>query len=535
MTATPDQGPIHNESGASDPKAQSLPRVQERVRARGLTSATGLVVGTIVGTGDLTTPMAQANNRAAITRFRCMTNLPPDGESHRALVRIPEHRPPAPTALGIPMTIWNTAFATLYLTDGQPGHAFTEPAEINSRAVASAAEVSIEDTQPSDRAITTAEWIDAGRALTTAVLAGMDPHPRPLQLIADHARALTGAEQVIVLVPDDTDLPAQQVETLVVSTAVGRHANELIGQPIPVERSTAGGVFRSGTPVIDQAFRLPIQAFTGVGQRPAIVVPLHCQEKVIGVMAVARGAHQPAFNTRDLELMSDFAGHAAVALALANARRMSVVTDRERIAHNLHDLVIQRVFAVGMDLQGTVARSRSAEVTDRLNRTLSDLQAIIEDIRTAIFGLHCPAGQTSSFRQRIQQTIANLTDNRDITTTLQISGPLSVIGDILAEHAEAVIMEAISNAVRHSGGTGLTVTVAVADELVVDITDNGSGIPADNRRHSGLANMRRRAEQVGGHCTIGSTPAGGTHLHWTAPLADHNDGPLPIDAVLAVN
>ena len=210
---------------------------------------------------------------------------------------------------------------------------------------------------------------------------------------------------------------------------------------------------------------------------------------------------------------------------------MSVRTDRERIAHNLHDLVIQRVFAVGMDLQGTVARSRSPEVTARLNRTLSDLQAIIEDIRTAIFGLQSPAGQTSSFRQRIQQTVANLTDNRDITTTLQISGPLSVIGDPVAEHAEAVITEAISNAVRHSGGTGLTIKVAVADELAIDITDNGNGIPADNRRHSGLANMRRRAEQVGGHCTIGSTPTGGTHLHWTAPLADHRAGSLPTDEV----
>ena len=380
-------------------------------------------------------------------------------------------------------------------------------------------------------ATTPARWIEAGRTIITAVLSGVEPHPRPLQLIAERACALTGAEQAIVLVPDDADLPTQQVDTLVVSTAVGRHAGEVIGQLVPVARSTTGAVFRSGTPVITKMFRLPIQAFTDFGKRPAIVVPLHCQDTVIGVIAVARAADQPAFKALDLELMSDFAGHAAFALTLASAREMSVRTDRERIAHNLHDLVIQRVFAVGMDLQGTVARSRSPEVTDRLNRTLSDLQAIIEDIRTAIFGLQSPAGQTSSFRQRIQQTVANLTDNRYITTTLQISGPLSVIGDPVAEHAEAVITEAISNAVRHSGGTGLTIKVAVADELAIDITDNGNGIPADNRRHSGLANMRRRAEQVGGHCTIGSTPTGGTHLHWTAPLADHRAGSLPTDAV----
>jgi RNA polymerase sigma-70 factor (TIGR02947 family) len=454
-----------------------------------------------------------------------------DVTTDRAAERFPEHHPPTRTVLGVPITIRNATFVTLYLTDSQSGRGFTEADEIDARAVASAAEVAIENAQLFDRSITTAKWIEAGRTITTAFLSGMEPHPRPLQLIADRACALTGAEEVIVLVPDDADLPAQQVDTLVVSTAVGRHADEVIGQLVPVARSTTGGVFRSGTPVITEALRYPIQAFTDVGQRPAIVVPLRCQDTVIGVIAVARGMDQPAFDARDLELMSDFAGHAAVALTLAGARELSVITDRERIAHNLHDRVIQRVFAVGMDVQGTVARSHSPEVTDRLNRTLADLQAIIEDIRTAIFGLQSPLGQTSSFRQRIQQTVADLTDNRSITTTLQISGPLSVIGDLVAEHAEAVIMEAISNAVRHSGGTGLTVKVAVADELVIDITDNGIGIPADNRRHSGLANMRRRAEQAGGHCTIGSPPAGGTHIHWTAPLADHRAGSLPIDAV----
>ena len=208
------------------------------------------------------------------------------------------------------------------------------------------------------------------------------------------------------------------------------------------------------------------------------------------------------------------------ALTLASVRERAVASERERIARNLHDLVIQRVFAVGMDLDGTVARSHCPEVTERLHRTLSDLQAIIEDIRTAIFGLTSPGGPPASFRQRIQKTVADMTDSRCITTTLQMSGPLTVIGDVVAEHAEAVITEALSNAVRHSGATSLTVTVAVADELAIDITDNGTGIPADNRRHSGLANMHRRAEQVGGHCRISAPSAGGTHLYWTAPLAD---------------
>lgn len=439
----------------------------------------------------------------------------------RAAAGISDHHPLMRTVLSVPIMIRKTRFATLYLTENQSGCGFTEFDEIDARAVASAAAVAIDNAQLFDRATVRAAWIEAGLAITTAILSSVEPHPRPLQLIADRACALTDAEQAIVLVPDDADRIAQQVDSLVVSTAVGRHAGDLIGQLVPVAQSTTGEVFRSGAAVITETFRHPIQAFTDVGRRPAIVMPLRCQDTVIGVVVVARSPDQPVFDARDLELMSDFAGHAAAALTLADARALAVLTDRERIAHNLHDLVIQRVFAVGMDVQGTVARSHSPEVTDRLNRTLSELQAIIEDIRTAIFGLlQSPVGQTSSFRQRIQQLVAAMTDNRDITTTLQISGPLTVIADVVAEHAEAVIMEAISNAIRHSGASGLIVKVAVGDELAIDITDNGNGIPADNRRHSGLANMRRRAEQVGGHCTIGSALAGGTHLHWTAPMAD---------------
>ncbi len=138
-----------------------------------------------------------------------------------------------------------------------------------------------------------------------------------------------------------------------------------------MEGSTTGGVFRSSVPLITESFRHPIQSFTDVGQRPAIVMPLRTRQSVLGVLAVARSEHQTPFDARHLELMSDFADHAAVALTLAasrgQARRLSLIAERERIAHDLHDHVIQRLFAAGMDLQGTIARSRSPEVTRRLN------------------------------------------------------------------------------------------------------------------------------------------------------------------------
>ena len=156
-------------------------------------------------------------------------------------VQLSERHPPTRTALGVPITIRNTIFATLYLSGSQSGRGFTESDEIEARAVASAAEVAIENAQLFDRAITTAKWIEAGRAITTAVLAGAEPRERHLHLIVDRAFVLTGAEEVIVLVPDDADVPAHQVDTLIVSTAVGRHADEVIGQLVRVAPDRRGG------------------------------------------------------------------------------------------------------------------------------------------------------------------------------------------------------------------------------------------------------------------------------------------------------
>ena len=254
-------------------------------------------------------------------------------------------------------------------------------------------------------------------------------------------------------------------------------------------------------------------------------MPLRTRDEVAGVIAVARSAERPPFDDSYLDLVSDFATHAAIALMLASgrehARQLTIVAERERIAHDLHDHVIQRLFAAGMDLQGTVARVRSPEVSDRLNRTLDDLQTIIEEIRTTIFQLKSPLESDGGFRNRIQRVVADLTENRDIVTTVRMHGPTTAIGGELAEHAEAVTAEAVSNAVRHSGASRLTVEVSVADMLTVDIVDNGCGMPVDNPRRSGLANMSYRAEQVGGSCEITSPPEGGTRVRWTAPLTDY--------------
>ncbi|OBF93506.1 histidine kinase [Mycobacterium sp. 852014-52450_SCH5900713] len=446
-----------------------------------------------------------------------------DLTSHPAAVGFPEHHPPMRGFLAVPITIRGTVFGNLYLTHVEPQRTFSESDEVAARALAFAAAIAIDNAQVFERERTAAKWMEASREITTALLSSAEPHRRPLQLIAERARALTDAEQAIVLVPADPDLPDDEVDTLVVSAAVGVHAAEVVGQQVPVEGSTSGAVFRSGEALITETLRYPIQAFTDVGQRPAILMPLRARDEVVGVIAIARGSHEAPFDDSYLDLVSDFATHAAMALVLASARddarQLTILAERERIAHDLHDHVIQRLFAAGMDLQGTLARARSPEVADRLNRTLDDLQTIIEEIRTTIFQLKSPSGK-NDFRQRIQQVVADLTENRDIVTTVRMHGPMTAVGGELADHAEAVSTEAVSNALRHSGASRLTVEISVADMFVLDIVDNGSGIPHGNTRRSGLANMKRRAERLGGACEITGPPEGGTRVHWVAPLID---------------
>ncbi|OBH84528.1 histidine kinase [Mycobacterium scrofulaceum] len=447
-----------------------------------------------------------------------------DLTTHPAAAGFPEHHPPMRAFLAVPITIRGTVFGNLYLTHVDPERVFSNSDEVAARALAFAAAVAIDNARVFERERTAVKWMEASREITTALLSSAAPHRRPLQLIAEQARILTDAEQAIVLVPGDPDLPDDEVDTLVVSAAVGLHADEVIGQRVPVDASTSGTVFRSGEPLITETLRYPIQAFTDVGQRPAIVMPLRARDEVVGVIAIARGADQPPFDDSYLDLVNDFATHAAMALVLASARddarQLTILAERERIAHDLHDHVIQRLFAAGMDLQGTLARARSPEVADRLNRTLDDLQTIIEEIRTTIFQLKSPLDKNVDFRRRIQQVVADLTENRDIVTTVRMHGPMTAVGGELADHAEAVAAEAVSNAMRHSGGSRLTVEISVADMFVLDIVDNGSGIPDGNTRSSGLTNMRRRAEQLGGACEITGPPEGGTRVHWVAPLID---------------
>ncbi|MCV7329954.1 GAF domain-containing protein [Mycobacterium cookii] len=444
-----------------------------------------------------------------LTRYLKAQGLAGEGVSIRAF-------------LGIPISVRGAVFGCLYLGDDRPDRVFSDADDIAARALASAAAVAIDNARLFERQRTSAKWMRASREIMAELLS-TGPATRPLQLIVDRALELTEAEQAILLIPTEADLPVDEVDTLVVAATAGRYTPQVIGQRVPVHGSTTGGVVRSGEPVITDSFKYTIEGFTDVGQRSAIVMPLRADDTVIGAIAVARSAQQPSFTANYLDLVSDFAQHAAIALALASgrehARELAILADRERIAHDLHDHVIQKLFAAGLDLQSTIARARSPEITDRLTGTLDDLQSTIDDIRSTIFKLQNPVTESVDFRHRAQSRIAELTEDRDIATTLDISGDLRAVPSALADHAEAVITESISNAVRHARARHLTVCIRADDQLTVEVTDDGCGIPQENRRRSGLANMERRAAEVGGECAVSAAPGGGTRVSWAAPLA----------------
>jgi signal transduction histidine kinase len=287
---------------------------------------------------------------------------------------------------------------------------------------------------------------------------------------------------------------------------------------IPVEGTSIGEAFVQRIPGRLEEFELVPDGTGAAG--PALVLPLRATDTVAGVLVALRGVGAQPFSSEELDMMAAFADQAALAWQLASTQRqmreLSILTDRDRIARDLHDHVIQRLFAVGLSLQGTIPRARAPEVQQRLSDCVDDLQEVIQEIRTAIFDLHGSTSGVTRLRQRLDDAVAQFS-SPELRTTVQYAGPLSVIDAALADHAEAVVREAVSNAVRHAQATTLTVNVVVEDDFAIEVVDNGRGVPADITG-SGLANLQKRAQEVGGSFAIETGAEGGTTLRWSAPL-----------------
>jgi two-component system, NarL family, sensor histidine kinase DevS len=438
-----------------------------------------------------------------------------DIRHHPSSVGFPPNHPPMRTFLGVPVRIRDTVFGNLYLTDKATGQPFNEDDQVLVQALAAAAGIAIENARLYEQSRARQSWIEATRDIGTEMLSGADP-ATVFQLIADEALKLTGAEATLVAVPVDIDITTSGAGELIVGAAAGAVSGQVNDMLIPLTGTLIGQAFSDRVPrKIDK-----IDVGLGIDAGPALVLPLRATDTVAGVLVALRSAGTYHFTAEQLDMMAAFADQATLAWQLATSQRrmreVDVLTDRDRIARDLHDHVIQRLFAVGLTLQGTIPRARPTEVQQRLSNCVDELQDVIQEIRTAIFDLHGTQLGATRLRQRLDEAIAQFS-SPDLHTTVQFVGPLSVVDAVLADHAEAVVREAVSNVIRHARAATLAVSVKVEDDLLIEVVDDGEGVP-DEITGSGLTNLRYRAEAVGGDFTIERAPGSGTLLRWSAPL-----------------
>ncbi|MFQ6394083.1 GAF domain-containing protein [Nocardia sp. KC 131] len=446
--------------------------------------------------------------------------------NHHASVGFPTHHPPMHTFLGVPVRIRDEIFGSLYLTEKAGGQPFTEDDDALVQALAAAAGIAVDNARLYESARTRQAWIEATRDIATEFLAGTEPD-LVLAHVVDHARTLTGSHQSF-LASAATDGRLGAVTELFVTQWSGPGAGHE-GWIVQTEGTALGEAFTRRTPLrFDDAAQVDLGApLPDVG--PALILPLCTPDATLGALVAVRPVGSAPYPDELVELTAAFTDQAALAMQLADTQRrmreLDILADRDRIARDLHDHVIQRLFAIGLSLQAAVPRSEVPGVRERLANVINDLQEVVQEIRTSIFDLH-GGGQSTGLQQRIEVAIRQQTADSELRATIRVNGPLSVLEAELADHAEAVVREAVSNAVRHSGGDLVAVEIGVADDLTIVVTDNGWGIPNHVIR-SGLRNLEQRAEKADGQFTIGpdvrrddETDDGlpGTRLSWSVPL-----------------
>lgn len=436
---------------------------------------------------------------------------------HPASVGFPLHHPPMRTFLGVPVRIRDEVFGNLYLTEKADGQPFSDDDEVLVQALAAAAGIAVDNARLFEESRTREAWIEATRDIGTQMLAGADP-AMVFRLIAEEALTLMAGAATLVAVPLDDEAPACEVDDLVIVEVAGEISPAVKQMTVAVSGTSIGGVFHDRTP--RRFDRLDLAVDGPVEPGPALVLPLRAADTVAGVLVALRSADEQPFSDKQLDMMAAFADQAALAWRLATAQRqmreVEILTDRDRIARDLHDHVIQRLFAVGLTLQGAAPRARVPAVRESIYSSIDDLQEIIQEIRSAIFDLHAGPSRATGLRHRLDKVIDQLAIPA-LHTTVQYTGPLSVVDTVLANHAEAVLREAVSNAVRHANATSLAINVSVEDDVRVEVVDDGVGISGDITE-SGLRNLRQRADDAGGEFTVENMPTGGTLLRWSAPL-----------------
>ena len=451
----------------------------------------------------------------------------PDLSKHALSSGFPAGHPPMRSFLGVPIRVRNEVYGNLYLTEKKGGAEFDEEDEAILVALAAAAGVAIENARLYDEARRQQRWMTASAEVTRMLFSGAEPS-EALKLITTLSLEMSGADLVVLARPT-ADRAALRIEH-----AAGDGAQEALGLVLPTGGSASGLVLSSGELLSvgdfkhDQRVASVARAHLNLG--PAVVLPLGAPGNVRGVLTAGRMPGSMPLPAAGVDMLRTFATQAAIALELAEhrqqAERVAVFEDRDRIARDLHDLVIQRLYATGMSLQGAVSMVGSREAADRVSRAVDALDETIREIRSSIFALQArPEVPVPGLRARVLAIADEMTALLGFPPTLQLDGMLDeVVPDDVAEHLLGALREALSNVARHAGATKVEVTVRADNDVSLVVVDNGSGFKNVTRR-SGLGNLEDRAVQLGGTMHVESASGAGTTLQWRVPLSPPAQAP----------
>ncbi len=441
--------------------------------------------------------------------------------SHPKSVGVPPNHPQMTSLLGAPIVSRSRVFGSLYLADKRNAYEFSEEDEEAIVVLATQAGVAIENARLYQEAQRREHWLDAAREIATAILSRAKAD-EVLSLIARRARELVEADFATVSVP------VAGTEELSIKIAEGAHAEELRDLTFPIEGSISGEVVRKGRAIVVEDFSTDPRAYqpvVAVGDMgPAVLVPLSSHGRAFGTLLAGNVRGGRTFGDEEVRLLESFADQAALALEYGRAQldtqRLVVLEDRERIAKELHDGVIQSLFAVGMGLQATALASGDEELSRRVEGAVAELDRVIRDLRNYIFGLRPGILADRQLDQALRHLGEEFQQRSGVVTIVDVDPGIAAELSARASDLVQLARESLSNVGRHADASTCRMALyRQGESAVLEVDDDGKGFdPATARRGDGLTNLENRAEALGGKVSIDSSPAQGTTVRVIVPV-----------------
>lgn len=441
-----------------------------------------------------------------------------DLSQHPAAYGFPPNHPPMVSFLGVPVRVRDSVFGNLYLTEKDGGGDFTAEDEELAVALAAAAGVAIENARLFGEAGRRQLWREASMDVSGKMMGtGQDAPAEGLNLIAERALQVTDAAVAIIAFPDEDGTGMYCAATVGLGAAKLRGRALRLGSPAIAEvlRGGASATVWDSTEILGKS--------GGAKLGPALVAALGPSGPNQGLLILIRQKVAGGFPPTDVEMSAVFGSHVALALELARAHRLreelAVFKDRDRIARDLHDVVIQRLFAAGLSMQSLRRFTADPTALERISAVTGELDETIRELRATIYSLRGATGEKELLSSRILRTIQDGAKSIPFSPRLRLSGAVdSGVPQAVGEHLLAVLSEGLSNAVHHAAASTIEISVtAEPGRLELLVSDDGRGFSNPTLR-SGLANMEHRAELLAGVLDIDSAPQSGTRLRWSVPV-----------------